>query len=500
MQLKPLLISLRRTHQTVLNIMTESKFASLAVAMKSPVNLSLLLLTVLVTFGGVMVMEVHGTAVFYAAMARQMVESGDLLAPFRGDTGYLLKPPLAFWWSAANTLVMGYSNLAVTLPSRLGGLGCAVMTALLAWHFHRKPFAVWVAVLLFVMNGIYIQFTTAFRLDSLMTFGALLMLWGYLKLPRAIGAFALWSGTALSLMTKGPMILVMLAIMLPHALLSPHWRGARANLLRYAPLLLLPLAWYGFIWIFHGEELSRQLTQDFWRGDTSNLSRFDSVWLEYVTKPFYRLGPWLVLIFIALYQELRLAASASVAVPQRADAGLLLALVFLNTIIAVLKPDPDVRYFYSVLPLVAVMGGGVMARRFGAQVPRWAALLGAALLLAGAAGVAWFNVKAYPGHQGLQAIVALAERGELTPANTLLMVERIPKPNEPRRNDPIPDAVYFYFGLKLPSALKLPTSGALPASTRFVLLPRTARMLNTVAPLGWPERARSEKFILLERP
>jgi 4-amino-4-deoxy-L-arabinose transferase-like glycosyltransferase len=174
-----------------LNIMTESKFASLAVAMKSPVNLSLLLLTVLVTFGGVMVMEVHGTAVFYAAMARQMVESGDLLAPFRGDTGYLLKPPLAFWWSAANTLVMGYSNLAVTLPSRLGGLGCAVMTALLTWHFHRKPFAVWVAVLLFVMNGIYIQFTTAFRLDSLMTFGALLMLWGYLKLPRAIGAFAL---------------------------------------------------------------------------------------------------------------------------------------------------------------------------------------------------------------------------------------------------------------------------------------------------------------------
>jgi len=60
--------------------------------------------------------------------------------------------------------------------------------------------------------------------------------------------------------------------------------------------------------------------------------------------------------------------------------------------------------------------------------------------------------------------------------------------------------VYFYFGLKLPSALKLPTSGALPESTRFVLLPRTARMLKTVAPLGWPERARSEKFILLERP
>ena len=55
------------------------------------------------------------------------------------------------------------------------------------------------------------------------------------------------------------------------------------------------------------------------------------------------------------------------------------------------------------------------------------------------------------------------------------------------------------------SRLCLENAAALLASLEYCSqhaesLARTARMLNTVAPLGWPERARSEKFILLERP
>lgn len=457
-------------------------------------------LAVLITFGGVLVQEIHGTAVFYAAMAREMVETGDFLAPFKGSTGYLLKPPLAFWWSAANSLVFGYTNFAMTLPSRLAGLGCLWMTVLLARHFHRAPTALWFAALLFITNGIYIQFTTQFRLDSLMTFGALLVLWGYLQLPRALGAAAMWGGIALSLLTKGPMILVMLALLVPHALFSRHWVGAYRPLLKFAPFLLLPLAWYGFVWIFHGEELSQQLAQDFWRGDTSNLSRFDSVWLEYVTKPIYRLGPWLVLILLAVGGECRGLIAGIDGRQRRADRALLLALTLLNVVVAVMKPDPDVRYLYTVLPLVAVMSGGLVARWLGPVIPRWAVNILGVAVIASSLGAVWYNHEWRDEHRGLNTMAALARSGELNPGNTVLLVETIPNPKAPRRNDPVPDAVYFYFGLKLPRTLDLEKPPGLAGTTRFLLVPTAKHLLAEADVLRWQTRARSEKFLLLERP
>lgn len=466
----------------------------------STATLLLALVTVLLTFGGVLVQEVHGTAVFYAAMAREMVETGDLLSPFRGETGYLLKPPLAFWWGAANSLLLGYSNLAMTLPSRLGGLACVWMTALLALHIHRKASAGWFAALLFMANGIYIQFTTAFRLDSLMTFGALLVLWGYFNLPRTRGAVALWGGIALSLMTKGPMVLVMLLVLVPHALVSRHWAGCWPALLRWSPILLVPLAWYGFIVMFHGEELARQLTQDFWRGDTSKLSRFDSVWLEYVTKPQQRLGPWLILIFLALVHETRVLLNRDIERRRRADAALLLALTGMNLVIAVMKPDPDVRYLYTVLPLIAVMVGGMVSRWVGSAVPRWAVMGCGAALIALLPAVVWYNVDRLDERRGLLAMEALAASGEFGAHNGMLMVENIPNPKAPRRNDPVTDAVYFYFGLKLERVLRLPADGQLPPRIRFLLVPQVPRLLDEAHKLNWSTRAQSEKFRLLERP
>jgi len=199
-------------------------------------------------------------------------------------------------------------------------------------------------------------------------------------------------------------VLVMLLVLVPHAMVSRHWVGARAALLRFSPLLLVPIAWYGFILLFHGEELSRQLTQDFWRGDTSKLSRFDSVWLEYVTKPQQRLGPWLILIFLALVHESRVMLGATFDRRRRADAALLLTLAGMNFVIAVLKPDPDVRYLYSVLPLLAVMVGGMVSRWVGSEVPRWAAMLCGLVLCGLAPAVVWYNAERMDERRGLLAM------------------------------------------------------------------------------------------------
>jgi len=64
----------------------------------------------------------------------------------------------------------------------------------------------------------------------------------------------------------------------------------------------------------------------------------------------------------------------------------------------------------------------------------------------------------------------------------------------------VPDAVYFYFGLKLERILRLPADRELPGAVRFLLVPRVPRLLEEAQDLNWTTRAQSEKFRLLERP
>ena len=165
-----------------------------------------------------------------------------------------------------------------------------------------------------------------------------------------------------------------------------------------------------------------------------------------------------------------------------------------------LKPDPDVRYLYSVLPLVAVMVGGMVSRWVGSEVPRWAAMLCGLVLCGLVPAVVWYNAERMDERRGLLAMEALAARGELHAGNGVLLVENMPNPKAPRRNDPVPDAVYFYFGLKLDRILRLPAEGELAPAVRFLLVPRVPRLLEEAQGLNWTTRAQSAKFRLLERP
>ena len=460
----------------------------------------LVLLTLISTFAGVLVQELHHTAVFYAAMSRQMVETGDPLAPFRGQSAYLLKPPLALWWGALNGLLFGFDNFAMTLPSRLGGIGCAFMTWLLARRLFGGFTAPWVAALVFVTNSLYVHFTTAFRLDSLMTFGALLILWGYLHLSRTKGAAALSIGLALSVFTKGPMILAMLLPLVPHALLTGAWRRVSPALWRWIWLLLLPGAWFAWVWLFKGHELTAQLNDDFWRGNSSNtaLTALESALLEYVEKPARRLWPWLPLLLLGLLWGVKRLCSSTVAREQRADIGLLLLLFTLNYGIAWVKPDPDFRYLYAGLPLAAVLSGGLVARWLGQELPRWAIVLAGAGVLAASVLAIQYNLESLDEWRDRRAMQRLVEQGEMTVDNTVVLVGSIPPPNAPRRNDPVPDWIYFYLGLQ-PRRIPYERPFRLTEDLRYVLLARNEEIEQKLAGTGFEPRLRAVKIVLYAR-
>ena len=458
-------------------------------------------LAVLFTFGDVLVQELHGTAAFYAALSRQMLTEGDFLAPFQGPQAYLLKPPLAFWLSALSSALLGINDFAMTLPSRLAGLGCVAMTFLLARRYYG-PVAGWFSALILPTNGIYIQFTTNFRMDSLMTLGGLLILWGYLTLRETRGVAAVTGGLALSVLTKGPMIFAMLGLFLLHAV----GHGRRPQLPRHAwrwlGLLLMPAAWFGWLWVQHGSAVSSQLNHDFWRGDTAvGLSALDSALLEYLIKPLRRLWPWVPLlvagVIFGVYDLLARGRSRA----HRLDVALLLGLFLINYGIAAVKPDPDVRYLYPSLPLVAILSGGLLAAGCRSGLPRWVLRSAQVLTLLALVYAGVLTQRGLSEAQALASIRALAEAGELSPENSVVLVDFIPDPAQPRRNDPLPDSLYYYLGF-VPTRVSLPLEdlSMLPPATRYVLIRRKRAMEAELVGKGLSVTHQAARLSLLEIP
>lgn len=455
-------------------------------------------LTVLMTFGDVLIQELHGTAAFYAALSREMLEHGDFLAPFKGEQAYLLKPPLSFWLSALSAWVLGINDFAMTLPSRLAGLGCVWMTFLIARRLFGTT-AGWYAALVFPTNGIYIQFTTNFRIDSLMTLGGLLILWGYLQFRDGKGAAAFCSGLALSILTKGPMIFAMLLVFLPHLFFCGRRPALAAQQLSWTLLLLLPAAWYGYLWWLHGTALSSQLNHDFWRGDTAiGLTALDSALLEYLYKPLRRLWPWLPVLIAAIPFALMQIFSPAKAREYRADVALLFGLFLINYFIAAIKPDPDVRYLYPSLPLLAVLAGGLLATLSRSLLPRPVVRMAWGLLALTLVYAGLISARGWEDARGLRQIRALVENATITPDNSAVIVDFIPRPDMPRRNDPLPDSLYYYLGF-LPTRVSPPQSlTELPADTRFVLMRRKKVHVARMEAMGLRVLAQSARISLLE--
>ncbi len=459
----------------------------------------LCLLVTLITFGDIAIHELHGTAAFYAALAREMFEARDLLAPFEGPQAYLLKPPLAFWLSAAAGHLFGINDFAMTLPSRLAGLGCAALSFLLTRRLYGAA-AGWFAVLMFVANGIYIQFTTNFRMDSLMTFGALLMLWGYLNLDKARGAHYVCLGFALATLTKGPMIFAIALVFVPHMVVTGSWRHAARRQLWALAWLLLPLWWYAYLWLMHGSEVSSQLNADFWRDNSAlGLSATQSALLEYVFKPFNRLWPWLPLFVLGLGFGLYDWWRARKTGRAHADLVLCLSLFALNYGIAVVKPDPDVRYLYPSLPLLAIFAGGMMAHWCRARIPHWALATTAVVTLIATGYTAAISVQGAADRAGLRTMQALAQTGAFSAQTALVLTDALPPPG-PRRNDPLRDSVYFYTGIAPPNLVWDAATHDYPADAQYFFARRKRAYEAQLKENGFTLVARSAKLLLFKRP
>jgi len=104
----------------------------------------------------------------YAAVAREMYESGDWVTPRLHGQPWFEKPVLYYWGAAAAFHVFGVNEFAARLPSALAALGVALTMGALALRLYG-PLAGWAALLIFASSIGVIGFARAATTDMLLS-------------------------------------------------------------------------------------------------------------------------------------------------------------------------------------------------------------------------------------------------------------------------------------------------------------------------------------------
>lgn len=331
--------------------------------------------------------EWRGTEGRRVQIALEMVRHGDWLVPTLGGEATLAKPPLHYWILATLARWFGPDFVAMRLPSVLALWGLAA----LGFVLHRRVFGVgaaWIVALGILLAPVLLADAASAEIDPLfaaLTAGSLFALAHGVAGERR--GLVLLSGVlgGLAVMTKGPPFVLFAA-----GAWLVWWRHRRLQgaLLHFAPLLLLPLAYYLPLWLLRVEP-----------GDFLAVAREESVgrmdhmrWDHVRETPLYFLRAFLVALPLGLWGlwEFRSSRNARMG-PEDLTLRMGSAAAVLAVFLLALFPARPTRYLMPMVPLVVFAVAPAAAHYARQQLPlgrltrallRGLGALGAVMLLA----------------------------------------------------------------------------------------------------------------------
>jgi 4-amino-4-deoxy-L-arabinose transferase-like glycosyltransferase len=334
----------------------------------------------------------------YAEIAREMLQSGNLLVPHLNYVAYVEKPPLLYWLTTLSFWIFGVSEFAARLPVALSAIAGIVATYFFALRAFGRRHAILSAAIL-ATTPLYALMAQVLTTDMMLT--ALVTIATFsLYLHWHEGGRWCWLAyvaMGLAVMTKGPVgaALPILSMLLWLAL-NRELSGAIAKF-RAIPGLLLTTAiaapWFVAIAIrepgfadfyFIGEHLRRVFDSDY-----SHSEAF------YFYIPVLAVGllPWSLLVPFLTWRETPrnparsfcvVAASVTVIAFSCASAKLIPYILPAIPPIAVLMADglvscawpaadsraarrpPDSRILIESGPMLALLGAGVIVAAIAA--------------------------------------------------------------------------------------------------------------------------------------
>jgi 4-amino-4-deoxy-L-arabinose transferase-like glycosyltransferase len=164
----------------------------------------------------------------YASVAKSILATGDWITMHEiPSVPYFNKPPLYFWMTAALFNLFGVSVWAARFWSAASGIG-AMLLLYGTVRLYRGPRAGLMAAVILGLSADFLRYTAVGRLDGPQTFFMALAVWGYARATQGRRRWAaLVPGIAagLCVLTKGPLILAFLAMLVAVALVSGHARA-----------------------------------------------------------------------------------------------------------------------------------------------------------------------------------------------------------------------------------------------------------------------------------
>ena len=249
------------------------------------------------------------TLSLYAGEARLIADSGEY-ATLRFGQELNHHGPLLFWLTAFAIKILGPTPFAATFFSRLFGMGCIVLTVWLGSYFFGEN-AGWLAAIALVTCYTFLRNTTTLQMDSALTFGVLLAMVGYFRGDRSWGPPLFYGGIAVGVLAKSLSGFLPLFLAPFHALLAGNlelpWKRQVRRWLYWSPLLLLPLAWWGYLAMRYGEEVFSIYLADFLSldGQPADIRRVYRFFEIYIFDFGRKYLPWISFTMIGLWTTLR---------------------------------------------------------------------------------------------------------------------------------------------------------------------------------------------------
>ena len=287
-----------------------------------------------------------------ALAIQEMVASGNWLLPHLNGELYITKPPLLYWLSSSLALVWGVNEWTLRLPSALAAIAVLIMV----YRYTVQQSGQWsalFAVQLLIANLGFAMLGRRAEIEMLLTalcVGSLLSALQYIQSQSSKNWIYLsYFLLALALMTKGPLVLLLVTLPLLIAAIyskNSHIKAVLLSRRGWLIFLIVGLAWYAVV--------SWQLGFDIWatiaKRDILDKMQSDSA------KPILSYLGWIAVDFMLLIGLFLVGAKEffkqKIQQPRQL---ILLMAVIVPLVLFSLFSNKHAKYLLPIYPLIAIL-------------------------------------------------------------------------------------------------------------------------------------------------
>lgn len=180
----------------------------------------------------------------YAAMSREMKESGSYLQVFEQGKDYLDKPPFIFWISSLFMYLLGENNWGYKIPSVLFTVLAIIATYKFTKRFYNNTIAVLAAFILATCQAIFL-ITNDIRTDTILMSWVIIAIWQlavWMQTNKLINFILGATAIGFGMITKGP-----IALLVPIFSFGAHFISTKKFNYLFKPVYLLGIVIIGIV-------------------------------------------------------------------------------------------------------------------------------------------------------------------------------------------------------------------------------------------------------------